>query len=161
ALQAFEKHKGATLLNEGEVTTLSGRQANFQIVDIKTLVTGLNATVTTNLTRYDYKTEGTPFGSTLDVVPTVSDGANAVTMTVIPCITEFLGYENPKEVAKYDEKLKAAQLPLPKSRVRKTSTVATVRDGQTLVIGNLSDEWVVKRPDGTDFRQPSTDKKRK
>jgi type II secretory pathway component GspD/PulD (secretin) len=160
-LEALEKRKGADLLDEGEVTTLSGRQAQFQIVNVKTLVNGLTATVTNHQTSYNYKLDSEPFGSTLDVVPTVSDDTNSITMRVIPRISEFLGYENPREVAKYDAKLKGAQLPLPKSRIRQTTTVATVGDGQTLVIGNLSDEWVLKEPDGTQLRQPYTDKKKK
>jgi len=160
-LQALEKGKGADLLDEGQVTTLSGRQAQFQIVNVKTFVNGVTATVTNNQTSYNYKLDSEPFGSTLDVVPAVSDDTNSITMRVTPTITEFLGYENPKDLAKYDQKLKGAQLPLPKSRIRQTTTVATVCDGQTLVIGNLSDEWVLKRPDGTELRQPYTDKKKK
>ena len=159
-LQALEKGKGAKLLDEGEVTTLSGRQANFQIVDIKTLVTGFNTTVTTNSTVYGYKMDSQPFGSTLDVVPNVDASGETISMTVIPCITEFLGYEDPKALSKYDENLKHAQLPLPKSRVRKTTTAATIHDGQTMVIGNLSDQWVVTGPDGM-VSQPYIDKKKK
>jgi len=160
-LKALEKRKGASVLNEGEVTTLSGRQANFQIADIKTLVTGLNTTVTTNQTIYGYKTDAQPFGSTLDVVPNVGADGVTISMTVIPKVTEFLGYEDPKELEKYDEKLKHAPLPLPKSRVRQTTTAATIFDGQTLVIGNLSDQIVFSEPNKAELRQSYTNKKKK
>ncbi len=162
-LQALEKGKGAKLLNEGEVITLSGRQASFQIVDIKTLVTGFNTIVTNNSTSYNYKMDSQPFGSTLDVLPNVDASGDTISMTVTPMITEFLGYEDPKNLQKYDENLKHAQLPLPKSRVRKTTTAATVRDGQTMIIGNLNDQWVITGPDGYVSRPytDKTDKKKK
>jgi hypothetical protein len=130
-------------------------------VDIKTLVNGLSSTVTNNQTNYNYQTIASPYGTTLDVIPTVSSDGDSVTMTVIPSVTEFLGYEDPREFSKYDKNLKHAQLPLPKSRIRKTATAATIWDGQTLVIGNLSDEQVVLEPNGTELRQPFAGKKKK
>jgi general secretion pathway protein D len=39
-LRALEQRDGADLLNEGQVTTLSGRQAQMQVVDLRTIVTG-------------------------------------------------------------------------------------------------------------------------
>lgn len=149
------------LINEGEVTTLSGRQANFQIVDVQTVVSGLTASVTNNSTRYDYQMTNMTFGSTLDVVPYVGADGYTIQLTVTPKITEFLSYENPKEYVKYDEKLKHAQLPLLKYRNRQMTTSAIVWDGQTLVLGNLSDEEIIAKPDGSTIRQTSSNKKKK
>src|SRR5690606_1343484 len=39
-LKALEQRDGADLLNQGEVTTLSGRQAQIQVVDLRYIVTG-------------------------------------------------------------------------------------------------------------------------
>src|SRR6185369_1964648 len=39
-IKALEQRDGADLLNEGQVTTLSGRQAEMQVVDIQTIVVG-------------------------------------------------------------------------------------------------------------------------
>jgi type II secretory pathway component GspD/PulD (secretin) len=160
-LKALEKRDHATLLNEGEVTTLSGRQAQIQIVDIKTVLNDVTATVTNKATTYDYKTTEMPFGSTLDVTPYVCADGYTIQLTVTPVVTEFLGYEDPKDYVKYDEKLKRVQFPLPKYRSRQATTSAIVWDAQTLVLGNLGDESVVAEPSGATLRQPFGDKKKK
>ncbi len=71
-LKALEKRDHGDLLNEGEVTTLSGRQANFQIMDVKTVVQGLSATETNQEMHYNYETTKMPFGTTVDVVALLS-----------------------------------------------------------------------------------------
>jgi len=156
-LKALEKRDHANLLNEGEVTTLSGRQANFQVMDVKTIVTGL--TTTTN--NSTFKIDTTPFGTTVDVVPYVCADGYTVQMTVIPSVTEFLGYEDSGKFLKIDKRFKDAHLPLPESRIRKAVLSANVSDGQTLVLGNLSDELVVNELDGKELRTPFTDTKNK
>ena len=160
-LKTLEAKERGALLNEGQVTTLSGRQASFQIVDVKPVITGLSASVTNNTTQYDYKTTNMTFGTTLDVVSYVEADGYTIQMTLTPKINEFLGFENPKDYVKYDAKLKQAQFPLPKYRSRQTTTSATVWDGQTLVLGNLPDDSVVAEPDGAMLRQPFVDKKKK
>src|SRR6202012_1125284 len=91
-LHALEQRDGADLLNQGEVTTLSGRQANFQVVDVQTIVTGAPANSTGGTATpaggigggnviqnqgasINYTLESDPYGTTLDVVPYVcADG---------------------------------------------------------------------------------------
>jgi type II secretory pathway component GspD/PulD (secretin) len=160
-LKSLEKRDHATLVDEGEVTTLSGRQANFQVVDMKTIVNGVTATVTNNATTYTYQTTAEPFGPTLDVVPYVCADGYTIQMTVMPNVTEFLGYEDPKALANYATNFSGATMPLPKTRVRKMNTSAIVWDGQTMVLGNLTDELVVSGPNGTASRQPFTGDKKK
>jgi type II secretory pathway component GspD/PulD (secretin) len=160
-LKSLEKRDHATLVDEGEVTTLSGRQANFQVVDVKTIVNGVTATVTNNATTYTYQTTTEPFGPTLDVVPYVCADGYTIQMTVTPNVTEFLGYEDPKEAPNYNTNFNGAKVPLPKTRVRKMNTSAIVWDGQTMVLGNLTDELVVGSPHGTASRQPFTGDKKK
>src|SRR5204863_7370929 len=88
-LKAIEQRDGADLLNEGQVTTLSGRQAQFQVVDVVTIVAGNDSgqnnsqnaqpagggnggTVIQNVgVQVNFTTETDPFGTTLDVVPYV------------------------------------------------------------------------------------------
>jgi beta-lactamase regulating signal transducer with metallopeptidase domain len=151
----------ASLLNEGEVTTLSGRQAQFQVVDVQTIVTGFSTTIANNGTNFGYQTTNMPFGSALDVVPIVSADGYTISMTVIPTVTEFLGYADPKELSKYDEHLQHGQLPLPQYRVRQTTTTVNISDGQTLVIGNLSDELVTRKPDGSELKRAFAGTKKK
>ena len=154
-LRALEKRDGATLLSEGEVTTLSGRPANFRVLDIKALATEFKTTVGTNGTSYGYEVTNMPFGTTLDVAPYVCADGYTIQMTVTPTVTEFLGYDNPKDYVKYDENLKHGKLPLPKTRIRQMTTSVTVWDGQTLVLGNLNDETIVSGPNGAKLRQSS------
>jgi beta-lactamase regulating signal transducer with metallopeptidase domain/type II secretory pathway component GspD/PulD (secretin) len=160
-LKSLQNREHATLLEEGEVTTLSGRQANFQVMDVKTILTAINATETNKVVTYSYGMTNNPYGTTLDIVPVVNADGYTIHMTVVPTVTEFLGYENPKDYVKYDKNLKNAKLPLPKSRVRQMSTSANVWDGQTLVLGNLSDESVVTEPNGAKLVQPIKNKKKK
>ncbi len=134
----------AEIVAAPQVTTLSGRQAQIQMADIKTIFTGMTAVVTNGVTNYVYETETRPFGPVLDLLPTVSGDGTAVQMTVIPSLTEFGGYtksgDNPYYDSNYYDALpvpgaNSATLPLPVFRVRKMTTVTTVKDGQTLVFG--------------------------
>ncbi len=111
--------KGAELTSAPELTTLSGRQAQIQMVDLKTIVTGLTPVntngvtnllqksrtpvlslpfavlITNSLTHYLPQTTTMPFGSVLDVIPYVSADGYTVQMTLTPTVTEFLGYDDP------------------------------------------------------------------
>jgi len=113
-IRALEQRQGVDLLSAPEVTTLSGRQAQVQIVDIQTIVTspdinqqggggggggnnfnnqgGGNGAVGTTL---NYTTQPLPFGPVLDVIPYVSSDGYTVQMVIIPTVTEFLGYDDP------------------------------------------------------------------
>jgi general secretion pathway protein D len=170
----LEQREGVDLLNEASVTTLSGRQTQIQVVDMITIVTGtsLNQTQTGgggggNLTgtggagavgsTINYPTEVLPFGPTLDVVPYVSADGFTIQMTLIPTITEFLGYDDPGAFVPQAQSVSGgqggaaiplrAQLPLPHFRLRQVTTSAIVWDGQTVVLGGLITEDVTKLKD--------------
>lgn len=160
-IHALEQRDGSDLLNEGQVTTLSGRQAQFQVADIRTIVSGndtgsqgggvqstaagngqviQNSPVTIN-----YDTETQPFGSTLDVVPYVCADGYTIQMTLIPTVTEFVGYDDPGQFIPTAQAVSSTQtgipltgqLPLPRTRVRQVTTSCIVWDGQTVVLGGL------------------------
>ncbi len=157
-LRDLEQRKGVSLLSEGEVTTLSGRQAQIQVVELSTIVNAatfpappLPGNTTTNSTSTNlYQTQVIPFGPVLDVIPTVAADGYTIQMTVIPTVTEFLGYDDPKKVlASSPVKSKDAEtLPLPRMRIRQVSTSAVVWDGQTLVLGIGNDQVITKQPGG-------------
>lgn len=158
-LKALEKRDHANLLNEGEVTTLSGRQANFEVVDVNTIVTGF--TTTTNSSTPEVSSVLTTNGTTVDVVPYVCADGYTVQMTVTPAVTEFLGYAD-SGTSKIAKTFKVNHVSFPTFRVRKALLSAIVWDGQTLVVGHLSDELVVVNEiNGKEFRQPYTDTKKK
>lgn len=78
-------------------------------------------------------------------------------MTLIPTITEFLGYDDPGQFVPQAQSVSGgqggaaiplrAQLPLPHFRLRQVTTSAIVWDGQTVVLGGLITEDVTKYKD--------------
>ena len=145
-LRQLEKQQGVDLLTSPKVTTLSGRQAQVSILDLKTVVTGLETVKGSNGTSTNsLQTTQIPCGPVLDVIPYVSADGFFVQMTIIATINEFLGYDEP------DKKLKAVSgnttVPLPRLRVRQAMTAATVLDGQTIVLGGITSENAVKVKD--------------
>jgi len=90
-----------------------------------------------------------PFGPVLDVVPYVNADGYTIQMSIVPTLTEFLGYDT--EFATTFQTVVGNQpvqpTPLPKFRVRQVVTSAMVWDGQTIVLGGLIAENVTKRKD--------------
>jgi beta-lactamase regulating signal transducer with metallopeptidase domain/type II secretory pathway component GspD/PulD (secretin) len=172
-LRALEQRKDANVLAMQEVTTLSGRQAQIQTVELRTVVNGVGLpvqplpgnSVTNSATNLAYQTQVLPFGPVLDVIPTVSADGYTIQMTVIPSVTEFLGYDDPGKLPnppKASGKTNAT-LPLPRVRVRQMSANAQVWDGQTLVLGMANDQLVTKKASGgfvkENLRAPEVKKK--
>jgi general secretion pathway protein D len=174
-LRALEQRDGADLLNEASVTTLSGRQTQIQVVDLVTIVLGTSLNQTAGggagqatalggqtgggvvASTVNYPTGTLPFGPTLDVVPYVSADGFTIQLTLIPSLTEFLGYDDPGQFIPQAQSASSgqggvavplkAQLPLPRFRVRQVTTSAIVWDGQTVVLGGLIAENVTKFKD--------------
>jgi len=171
-IRALEQREGVELLSAPDVTTVSGRQAQLQVVDIRTIVTGnsLNQTSTGggdvigggggggavgSTSQYD--TQPLPFGPVLDLIPYVSADGYTVQMVLIPTITEFIGYDDPGAFVPQAQSVAAgvggvglpitAQLPLPHFRVRQVTTTSIVWDGQTVALGGLLSENVSKTKD--------------
>jgi hypothetical protein len=119
-VRALEKRGGTDLLSAPEITTLSGRQAQIKVVDIKYIVTDLDYSAITNNTTPPKKTNATnvttggtgggvgplimpiaePFelGPVIDVVPYVLADGYTIQMTVLPTLKEFLGYDEQKDI---------------------------------------------------------------
>ena len=165
-LRALEQRGGADVLSSPKVTTLSGRQAQISVLDLRTIVTGVdieqNTTTTTANNNnnaliqnaqptFELTTAPLPFGPVLDVIPYVSADGFSIQMTIIPTLTEFLGYEDPGDFAPTaftQQGLAAtAVLPLPRLRIRQVTTSCIVYDGQTVVLGGLISENLRKIKD--------------
>jgi general secretion pathway protein D len=90
-----------------------------------------------------------PFGPVLDVIPYVSADGYSIEMSIVPTLTEFLGYDT--EGATVFQTIVGTQpvqpTPLPRFRVRQVVTSANVWDGQTIVLGGLIAENVTKSKD--------------
>ena len=157
------------MLSEAEVTTLSGRQTEVQVVDLQTIVIGNSAntgggsasgggiggTIVNQAATINPQLETLPFGPTLDVIPYVSADGFSVQMTLIPSIAQFSGYDDPGQFVTTIQTVGStggstpitAQLPLPHFRIRQVTTSVNVWDGQTVVIGGLITENVSKMKD--------------
>lgn len=146
-LKKLEQRDGADLINEGQVTTQSGRSAQFQVVD--TSVTPDMYAPTSSISNgpnnvsISRDPKNNPFGTTLDLLPTVSDDGSTIDLVLIPTTTEFLGTNyswNSAQTTTYAAGRVpiTGPLPLPHSRVRQiTISGSRVKDGQTLVLGDF------------------------
>jgi beta-lactamase regulating signal transducer with metallopeptidase domain len=158
-LERINSRSGLELMSEGQVTTLSERQAQIQVSEMKTIVTGINpkaltppGMTATNKNSAEYiEATPIPFGPVLDLLPKVSPDQTTISLQVIPKITVFLGYEeDAPEVPIYiNGKKGKATLPLPKYRTQQMTNDCVLSDGQTLILGHLTTTEVAKKPDGT------------
>ena len=100
-------------------------------------------------------TQQVPLGPTLDVIPYVSADGYTVQMTLIPTLTEFLGYDDPGQFSIIAQGGAGgtvggsirASVALPRLRVRQVTTSSIVWDGQTIMLGGLISERVSKTKD--------------
>ena len=165
-LRAMEERKDTKVLAMQQVTTSSGQQAQIQTVELKTVINGMNLPLpalpghaTTNSSSNPaYQTQVLPFGAVLDVIPYVAADGHTIQMTLLPTVSEFLGYDDPPKLLNGSRKLKGeAELPLPRMRVRQMTLNVNVWDGQTLFLGTASNEILSKKPDGSIDRSVSRD----
>jgi Flp pilus assembly secretin CpaC len=174
-IRALEQRAGADLLAAPRVTTLSGQQAQIQVIELKNVVANQNfngtssggTTTTTAATTglsnigggvaqaVNYQPIPVPLGPTLDVIPYVAADQYTIHLTMIPSLTEFLGYDDPGPFLPQAQSVAGntlgtplvAQLPLPKFRARSVLTSCIVWDGQTVVLGGLIAEETQKIKD--------------
>jgi general secretion pathway protein D len=165
-IHALEQRDGADLLAAPSATTLSGRQTQMQAVEVRSIVVGNNTqvaggggavagtgTVVNQLGgTIQPQTASVPLGPVLDVIPYVCADGYSIQMTIIPQITEFLGYDTttaqmflPTIIV--GGQSATAQLPLPIFTSRQVVTSCIVWDGQTVVLGGLLSENVKKIKD--------------
>lgn len=115
-----------------------------------------------------------PFGPILDVIPYVAADGYSIHMSIVPTLTEFLGYDT--DFSQTFQTVVGNQplqpTPLPRFRVRQVVTTSIVWDGQTVVLGGLIAENVTKHKDkvpvlgdipflGRLFRSESTSSEKK
>ena len=128
-LAALEKRPGTDVLSAPKVTTLSGRQAQVKLVDVRYIVTDLDLSETAKIQPIAQPFE---FGTVLDVVPLVSADGYAIQMTIIPSVKEFLGYDTNQFQAQVGAA--TSTVPLPMFRLRQVVATATAWDGQTVLV---------------------------
>ena len=175
-IRALEQRQGVDLLSAPKITTVSARQAQIKVVDVKYIVTDLNLNQTSSGGGFGTGggvnigggggaigstiqpiTEPIELGPVLDVVPYVSADGYTVQMTIIPTLKEFVGYDldTAKLFQAQAQSVGGAAAgsplttttPLPIFRLRQVVTSAIVWDGQTVVLGGLISENVTKTKD--------------
>jgi type II secretory pathway component GspD/PulD (secretin) len=164
-IKALQQRQGSELLAQPEVTTTSGRQAQMKAAEIRTVITsygfsqgttqpttaGIGGT-TVNQAQptvvYPFP-EQMELGPVLDVIPCLLSDGFTINLTVIPTLTEFVGYQNPNDVnasPPINQSIAGGfiQVPtvLPLFRVRQVVSTVNVWDGQTVVLGGLLAETV-------------------
>jgi general secretion pathway protein D len=113
-IRALENRDGTDLMAAPKVTTLSGRQTQIQVVEIRNIVMGNTtqlgagggggvgaggvaggaaATPGGSFAGQGFTTTPVPLGPTLDVIPFVSADGYSIQMTIMPTIIEFIGYD--------------------------------------------------------------------
>lgn len=128
-LRAIEQRSGVDVLSSPRITTFSGRQARVEIGEIRNIVTG----VTRGKTNV-FGTTAIPVGVSVDVIPYASGPDDPIQMTLIPGMTDFLGYDDPGPFQPADANGLVVQEPLPRFRACQTITSARVANGETLVL---------------------------
>ena len=146
-----ERHS-VDFLSAPKVITLSGRQAQVSVGEIRTLVTGAVATdgSKTNEAGIQYLTDQVPVGPVVDLFPTASEGAWQV--KVVASVTEFLGYDDPGktnrvQAATAEGKPLKGTPPLPRLRVRETQSTASAKAGEVIALRGPLAENVVRFKD--------------
>lgn len=102
-LRALEQRPGVDVLAAPKITTLSGRQAQIKVVEVKHVVTGLQsepapaplqtpgATNATHGSRV--LAEPVEFGPMIDVVPRVLADGRTIELNVTTAVRELVGYD--------------------------------------------------------------------
>ncbi len=142
---ALRRRNDAEILSMPSVSTGSGRKAQVQVVEIQTIVTGLDITSTENTNGkpqigFNYTTEPMNFGPVLNFTPTIEKDGHTIGLTVLGHISGFVGYDdpgtfNPGIVGERGATPATATLPIPRLRLSELSAQVSLLDGQSVLLG--------------------------
>ena len=153
-IKAMEQRNGVELLSAPEVTTLSGRQAQIKVTDIRTIAidiegnqnsngqvsggAGVGNVVQQSQVVIQPITDAYELGPVLDVIPYVLADGYTIKLDLVPSIREFVGYDPQPQIPTIQQ-ANAVYVPmvLPVFRIRQVVTSVNVWDGQTVVLGGL------------------------
>lgn len=157
-LRALEQRPGVDMFSAPKVTTLSGRQAQIQIADLRAVLTGIAPAalqepgLARGTTDTFFTSAAIPLGPTLNVVPQVTADGENIRLNVQATVSEFLGYDTPPPGAQVrvweGGRARWVDPPLPRFRVRQLAADPLVQEGQTLVLAGAAVADPPKTPDG-------------
>ena len=166
-VQALSKKSSADLLSAPKVTTISGNQAQIRVAQefiYPTAFTpptavssagnvGSAGVATTPSTPSAFATR--PVGVVFNVTPTVGADGYTINLTLIPQITDFLGFINYGSVVALSAGANVVTVPndikQPLFSTRDVMTSVDIWDGQTVVLGGLIRDAVTKIDDKIPF----------
>jgi len=148
-LHSLASRKEVETLAEPEVTTTSGRQTQMRATRVITVVTNFayQESLTNNGTSSIFpQTTQVETGPVLDVVPSVLADGYTINLSIIPSLTEFLGYATPPNIPDVTGTNNRVQLPvvLPQFSTRQLTANLNLWDGQTVVVGGMSVKNIIK-----------------
>lgn len=110
-------------------------------------------TTTPGTSAITFDTQQIETGPLLDVVPYVLSDGYTITLTLIPSLTDFNGYQTPPTIANVTSGLNVVQLPtvLPYFTVRQVVTTVNIWDNQTVVLGGLVSSQISSEKDKVPF----------
>jgi len=153
-LKALEQRAGTEIVAQPEITTLSGRQAQCKVAEVRTIATGIKeqaltppGITSTNETDSSVLTnEQVECGLFLDIIPAVLPNDYTISVPLWVSLLEFLGYEDGQTnrlTVYINGKSKQVSPPRPVFRSCQITSQVNVQDGQTLVLGGLVSERIV------------------
>jgi general secretion pathway protein D len=167
-IKALSQKRGADILSSPKVTSISGAQAQIRVAQefiYPTAFTPPTATAAGGGTTGGGSAAVTPsipstfasraVGVVLNVTPTVGADGYSVALTLIPQVTEFLGFINyggPISLAAGDNVVTTFNdIKQPLFSTRDVITSVVIWDGQTVVLGGLIREDLQKIDDKVPF----------
>jgi beta-lactamase regulating signal transducer with metallopeptidase domain len=117
------------------VVTLSGRQAQVSVIELKSIVLLETLGDPDDAPSEEIVTKTAPLGPTVDLFPFVLADDRTIQLSATASWTEFLGYDDPGP-GLLDSKAfgkPSPVRPLPRFRVRQGGLAAAIPDGHTLV----------------------------
>jgi len=162
-INTISQQEGSELLSAPRLLAISGQQANIQLQDSRSIVTGVVPTFTPGAGGGGFGGGGSAGGGTmapvvsaqqmgpsLAVLPYVNSDGYTIEMSLVPSITEFLGYEESTfEAAVFaagGNVVRTAQ-PMPRIRTRTLTVNCVVWDQTVLAVGGLISETVTTTRD--------------
>lgn len=143
-LRRLQQRADTDVLTSPAVTTLSGRQAQIQVTEVKTIVTGYNTNLTANPPgsasgQINYQIADIPFGCVLDIVPAVDPKSpSQVRLKLAADNSEFLGYDEAGEMLVASAATGGApltgKLPRPRVQLRELSSEVTLESGESVLL---------------------------
>jgi len=138
--RSLEQKGAREILPPASVTTLSGRQTEFQAAKTVSMIDwqpGIPSSAT-NL----FRTRPVTVGPVVDIVPYVYTNGYDIELTVICIDKEFLGYDDPGGFLGKQgvDQNTSSVLPVPHFRLRQVMTSRLVPDGHTLILGGIADD---------------------